>query len=274
MPIESINGFRMYYEVHGNGYPFVWIHGGLGGGEGSDGFTKNHAQALSDPFRLIFYDRRTAGRSESPSGGYSMAVFAEDVHALLNRLSVDRAHVLGSSAGGPIAMTFALEHPEMVNSLFLINTMTYSSEPERVARRKELDSALEVERSKGREAAAESAVLYRQPQLKSQDPERFQRLLKIRLEQYEGIHRTLEAYLAVGDSIEKRLGELKMPVFIAHGDADATIPVRCGQDLHQGIPGSDLHIIPGAGHGLTANEPELMRKLMLDFLGRVAQPVA
>jgi pimeloyl-ACP methyl ester carboxylesterase len=273
MPIEQINGFRMYYEVHGQGDPFVWIHGGLGGGEGSNGFTQNHAQELSNRFRLIFFDRRTAGRSESPAQGYSMAVFAEDVHALLRHLGVERAHVLGSSAGGPIAMTFALEHPEMVNTLFLINTMTYASAPEREARQRELDSALAAERASGREAAAESAVLYRQPNLKSEDPERFHRLHKIRLEQFGGINQTIEAYLAVGDSIEKRLGELKPPVFIAHGDADTTIPVSCSHDLHRGIPGSELHVIPGAGHGLLGNEPAQMRELMLDFLNRVAQPV-
>ena len=273
MTTETINGFRMYYEVHGSGHPFIWVHGGLGGGEGCDGFTKNHAQALSERFRLIFYDRRTAGRSESPTEGYSMTVFAEDVHALLRHLGVNRAHLLGSSAGGPIATTYALEHPEMVSSLFLINTMTYSSEPERVARRKELDTILAAEKAGGREAGAEAAVLYRQPQVKAQDPERFQRLYKIRLGNYEGVNRTMEAYLAVGDSIEKRLGELKMPVFIAHGDADTTIPVRCGHDLHRGIPGSELHIIPGAGHGLLTNEPELIRRLMLDFLERVPQPV-
>ncbi|MSQ15207.1 MAG: alpha/beta hydrolase [Dehalococcoidia bacterium] len=273
MPIETINGFRMYYEVHGNGYPFVWVHGTLGGGEGSEGFSKNHAQALSNRFRLILYDRRTAGRSESPTEGYSMAIFAEDVLALLKELGVGRAHILGGSAGGPIAMTFALEHPEMVNSLFLVNTMTFSSEPERVFRRKELDTILAAERTGGREAGAEAAVLYREPQMKAQDPERFQRLYEMRLRNYEGVNHSTEAYLAVGDSIEKRLGELKMPVFIAHGDADATIPVRCGHDLHRGVPGSELHVIPGAGHGLLRNEPELMRKLMLDFLNRVAQPV-
>ena len=104
-------------------------------------------------------------------------------------------------------MTFALEHPEMVSTLFLINTMTYSSEPERVARRNELDTILAAERNGGREAGAKAAVLYRQPNLKAQDPERFQRLYDIRLSNYEGVNHTLEAYLAVGDSIEKRLWE-------------------------------------------------------------------
>lgn len=130
----------------------------------------------------------------------------------------------------------------------------------------------EAERSLGREAAAELAVLYRQPSLRTQKPERFERLYRTRVERFEAINRTIQAYFAVGNSLEERLGEVRRPTFIAHGDADTTIPVGCGHDLHRGISGSVLHVIPGAGHGLLTNEPDRMRSLMLDFFERVAQP--
>ena len=167
-------------------------------------------------------------------------------------------------------MTFALEHPEMVSRLYLVNTMTYASAPEREARQQELSRVLEVERALGREAAAESAVLYRQPDLKTRDPERFQELYRIRLERFEGINRTMEAYLSIGDSLQERLAELKMPVFIAHGDADTTIPVSCSLELHQGIPDSELIIIPGAGHGLLTTLPEVMQGVIFAYLERVS----
>ncbi|MBI2888174.1 MAG: alpha/beta hydrolase [Chloroflexi bacterium] len=272
MPTEMINGYHMYYEVHGAGDPFVWIHGSLGGGEGSAGFSAQHAAAMADHFRFIIFDRRTAGRSESPPDGYSMKVFAEDVVSLLRHLSIDRAHVMGSSAGGPIALTLALDHPELVKTLHLVNTMTYGSAPERQARQEELDAAIEVERLHGREAAAEQALLFRQPYLKVERPEQFQTLYNIRLERFDGINRTIQAYLDIGDSIDKRLGEIRVPTLIDHGSADTTIPVRCANDLHRGIAGSEIHIIPGAVHGLTQNEPELTRKFILDFLDRVPQP--
>ncbi len=284
MPTEMINGYHMYYEVHGAGDPFVWIHGGLGGGEGSAGFSQLHAAAMADRFRFIIYDRRTAGRSdseessdsmsrsESPPDGYSMKVFAEDVAALLRHLGIDRAHVMGSSAGGPIALTLALDHPELVKTLHLINTMTYASAPERQARQEELDAAVEAERLHGREAAAERSLLFRQPNLKTERPDQFQTLYNIRLERFEGINRTIQAYLDIGYSIDKRLGEIRVPTLIVHGSADTTIPVRCADDLHRSISGSEIHIIPGAVHGLTQNEPELTRKFILDFLDRVPQP--
>lgn len=274
MPTAQINGFQMYFEDHGQGEPFLWIHGGLGGGDGCEGFVRLHAAALGGRFRFITYDRRTAGRSETPPGGYSMAAFGEDAAALLRHVGVDRTHVLGSSAGGPIALTLALEHPEVVRTLHLVNTMTYASEPERRARREELDHALGAERSEGRAAAAESAILFRQPQLKTQDPARLARLARERAERWDGINRTIEAYLAIGDSIERRMGEIRQPTVITHGDADTTIPVRCGYDLHRLAAGSELHIIPGAVHGLTANEPDRTRAIAVDFIERVARRAA
>ena len=101
MPQETINGYKMHYEVHGQGEALVMIHGGLGGGEGSAAMVDNFAASFSDRFQIIFYDRRAAGRSETPADGYSMGNQVEDLRALLRSLGVSRAHVLGSSGGGP-----------------------------------------------------------------------------------------------------------------------------------------------------------------------------
>ena len=71
----------------------------------------------------------------------------------------------------------------------------------------------------------------------------------------------------IGNSLESRLAELKMPVAIIHGDADSRIPVECGDALHAGIPHSQLHVIPGAEHGLMTNDAaEQTRKVVLAFL--------
>ena len=56
---------------------------------------------------------------------------------------------------------------------------------------------------------------------------------------------------------------------IVHGDADTTIPVECARRLHEQISGSELHVIPGAVHGLTSNEAPKLQELMSDFFGRV-----
>ena len=266
MPEELMNGYRMHYEVRGQGPPLVMIHGGLGGGEGSAAMVQHHANQLGDRFRLIFYDRRAAGRSETPADGYGLDNQVRDLFSLLEHLGVVKTHVLGSSAGGPIAMQFALEHPAMVDSLLLINTMSYASQPERQARQREIDGLQSHEAAFGRAAAVEKALEARQPQLRASDPAQFARLRDINLERFDGIVMSIRAYLDIGESIESRLAELTMPTMIVHGDADSTIPVECGRQLHQRIPHSELHVFPGGEHGLMTNEPGRMGSLITEFL--------
>ncbi len=269
MPQETINGYKMHYEVHGQGDVLVMIHGGLGGGEGSAAMVDNFAASYSDRFQIIFYDRRAAGRSETPADGYSMGNQVEDLRALLQRLGVSRAHVLGSSGGGPIALGMALDHPDMVDTLLLINTMSYASQPERDARQKELDNLRSNEAAHGKEGSVERALEFRNPGMRENDPNRFQRLRDTNLEKFSGMKASIQAYLDIGESIENRLATIKMPTLIVHGDADDRIPVDCARTLHEKISGSKLHIIPGAVHGLTSNEAPKLQELMSDSLGRV-----
>ena len=270
MPVQLLNDYQMHYEVFGQGPPMVMIHGGLGGGEGSAAFVEHQATALSRRFRLIVYDRRAAGRSSTPDLGYSIENYAQDLHSLLEHLDVSSAHVLGSSAGGPIAMQFALNHPEMTDSLILINTMSYVQERERAVRQGELDQIQADEAELGREASTERALESRWPGLRENQPVKFQQLVDINLDRFEGIVSTIQSYLDIGDSIESRLSQISMPTVIIHGDADSRIPFSCSQKLQNSIPGSELYIIPGAEHGLLSNEPELVRRVMIQFLERVA----
>ena len=270
MPQELINGYRMHYEVYGEGQPLVMIHGGLGGGEGCRDMVEHHASRLADRFRLIFYDRRSAGRSETPGDGYGLENQVHDLRSLLDHLGVTYLHVLGSSAGGPIAIGLAMDYPGMVNSLLLVNTMSYASENERKARRDELDGLLSNEATLGREAAVEKALEARQPTLRSDDPLRFRRLRDINVERFDGITNSIRAYLAIGDRLESRLREITMPTMIVHGDADTIIPVTCAIELHQAIDGSELHIAPRAGHGLMTNESTRMGNLIQEFVEELA----
>ena len=271
MAFAQINGYRMHYEIFGaEGAPVLaLIHGGLGGGDGSRDTINRQAAALSQEYRCVFYDRRACGESENADGGYDMANCARDLRELLAHLGIDKAHILGSSAGGPIAMQFALDHADATESLILINTMSYSLEAQREVRRQELRRLKERVAEVGRQAAVEQAIADRFPQMSSEDPERFARIAAENLARMDGIEATHQAYVDIGDSLESRLDELKMPTLVVHGDADSRIPVECGRSLADGIAGAELHIIPGAEHGLMTNEAaEDTRRITLDFLQR------
>ena len=272
MPQETINGYGMYYEVHGDGPPIVMIHGGLGGGEGSASMSEYHAQALAGKYKLILYDRRAAGRSETPEAGYSMANQVQDLRSLLSHLNVDRAHVLGSSGGGPIALTLALDSPQMVDTLLLVNTMSYAAAAERAARQKEMEAFIANEAQYGQAGSVERGIDARMPDVRANEPERFQRLKAINMEKFPGILASFRAYLDIGDTIESRLSSLEVPTLIVHGDADTTISVSCSHTLHEKISGSQLEIIPGAVHGLMTNEADKVRDMIVDFIEKA--PVA
>ena len=169
-------------------------------------------------------------------------------------------------------MRFALDHPQMVETMLLVNTMSYAQEPERAVRQRELGELRATEAAQGREAAVEKALEARWPTLRQRQPEQFQKLLNLNLDRFEGIAKTLQSYLDIGDSIGGRLAELAMPTWIVHGDADTRIPVSCAHQLHQGISGSELHVVPGAEHGLLTNEANRVRDLMLQFLARAPLP--
>ena len=272
MPEETINGYRMYYEIHGQGQPIVMIHGGLGGGEGCASMSECHATALAGKYKLILYDRRAAGRSETPEGGYSMANQVQDLRSLLDHLGVERAHVLGSSGGGPIALTLALDFPQMVDTLLLINTMSYAAAAERAARQREMEAFVSNEARYGLEGSVERGIEARMPGVRENEPERFQRLKTINMEKFPGMLASFRAYLDIGDTIEARLSSLGVPTLIVHGDADTTISVSCSHTLHEKISGSQIEIIPGAVHGVMTNEADQVRDMIVNFIEKA--PVA
>ncbi len=269
MTFAEINGYQMHYEVFGEDDTpaMALIHGGLGGGDGSKDTINRQAAALSAEYRCVFYDRRACGQSDAPAGGYDIPNCARDLRMLLEHLGIVKAHILGSSAGGPIAMQFALDYPEMTDTLILVNTMSYSEEAQREVRRQELRQLKERVAAVGRQAAVEQAIADRFPQLASEDPERFARIAAENLERIDGIAATHQAYVDIGDSLESRLSELEMPVTIAHGDQDSRIPIECGYSLKDGIRQAQMYIIGGAEHGLMTNEAaERTRNMIMMWL--------
>ena len=269
MAFAKINGYRMHYQIFGDddAPALALIHGGLGGGDGSKDTINRQAAALAAEYRCIFYDRRACGQSDAPPDGYDIPNCAGDLRMLLEHLGIEKAHILGSSAGGPIAMQFALDYPDMTDALILVNTMSYSQEAQREVRRQELRRLKERMAAEGRSAAVERGLSDRFPQMANDDPARFARIVQDNIGRLDGIEATHQAYIDIGGSLESRLTELKMAVSIIHGDADSRIPVECSQALHAGILHSQLHVIPGAEHGLMTNDAALdTRRIVLDFL--------
>jgi len=118
MAFTGAAGVRLYWEEHGAGEPLLMIPGF---GCSVEIYASN-APALAERFRVIVFDPRGAGRSDSPPDGYTMERYARDCSAVLDAAGCDTAHVFGTSFGGMIAMNFALHAPERVRGLVLACT--------------------------------------------------------------------------------------------------------------------------------------------------------
>lgn len=105
----------LHYEHAGSGDALVFIHGGFGDRRMWD----EQFAAFADRFHVIRYDHRGFGHSSLPAEPYSPA---KDLVLLLDHLRVERAHVVGNSLGGTLAIDFALLHPARVQSLVLVCT--------------------------------------------------------------------------------------------------------------------------------------------------------
>lgn len=113
--VANVNGTSLYYEVAGKGEPIVLVHGALHSTRTWD----EQWEFLANNYQVIRYDCRGHGKSALPT--HDVYFQNEDLKALLDFLGIDKAHILGHSAGGQIAINFALTYPERIISLIAVS---------------------------------------------------------------------------------------------------------------------------------------------------------
>jgi pimeloyl-ACP methyl ester carboxylesterase len=259
MPTERINGFHMYYEVAGQGVPLLFVHGGLGGGRGSALFRQHHMPTLAQYVRVIAFDRRAAGLSETPTAGYSFDGFVTDIVALLDHLEHERAVLMGHSAGGPQVLQCAMTHPERVMALILSSTATQT-----VHVPLELASLVTFLGTEG--------LTHLQQMLARHDttPAAQAPMPSAPVEPLAGVLQTYLAYHLHGDPLAARLHDIPVPALILHGTADAEIPFGAAESLHAGLPTSTFIPFVGGDHSILVTHAEPYRQAIIDFLQSLA----
>ena len=242
MPKERINGFDMYYQIAGEGVPLLFVHGGLGGGRGSEVFRQHHMAELARHATVIAYDRRAAGQSEEPAGGYGFDSFVADIMALLDHLGHPRAVLMGTSAGGPQVLQCALDYPQRVMALVLSSTasQTVRVPPELASLTTYLGTTALSDLRNILGQASGGAV--------------------------GGILQIYLAYHLHGDPIASRLGEVEAPALVLHGTADEEVPFTEGRRLHAGLRNASLIGIEGGRHGIMTSHAVAFRQAIIDFL--------
>jgi proline iminopeptidase len=119
--VKTSDGVQLWYRVAGveSGVPVLFLHGGPG--EGSQAMQALGGPALEKKFRMIYLDQRGSGQSERPKDEkfYSLALLESDVDLIRRELGAEKIVLLAHSAGTPIALDYAADHPEHVAGLIL-----------------------------------------------------------------------------------------------------------------------------------------------------------
>jgi pimeloyl-ACP methyl ester carboxylesterase len=262
MPEAIVNGQRIYYESHGQGYPLVLIRGL---GSNADHW---YAQLpdLAAHFRVIVFDNRGIGRSSDPGGDFTIRDMADDTVGLMEVLAIPRAHVLGVSMGGMIAQQLALDHPRRVRGLVLVvshcggahqvrpsaeiarlvGEMATAGTPE--SRIKALPAFFDPETLKTNLACAQT---YATVSLK------YPADAKILSRQFTAI----QAF-----DLYDRLPAIQAPTLVVASTGDALIPPGNSEILAARIPNARMVAIPGGGHQILIEQPQACNQVVVDFL--------
>jgi 3-oxoadipate enol-lactonase len=268
MPTVKINDVNIYYESHGSGLPLVFAYG-LGG---NTGMWAGQIEAFAQYYRFIIWDPRGHGKSDSPPQPerYGQAISAQDLQGLLDHLDIEKAYIGGLSMGGGIATRFALKHPERVAALLIIDSASASGLPMSDAMRVMRQKTIELAETKGMAAVAVFAI-DANPNLRTQaeaSPEARQGLRRMFLDlNPTGYANTIRALIA-GTFPSEQLSTLTMPTLVLVGEDDPAL--KAARLIHEKIAGSQLVILPNAGHLSNLDRPQAFNNSVLTFLRSVA----
>jgi pimeloyl-ACP methyl ester carboxylesterase len=250
--VDGLDGrTRLYWESVGAGDPVLLIHGlGLSGGA-----WWRTVDALAPTMRVITFDHRGIGQSESLTYAYTTEAMADDAVSILDHLAIDGVHLYGFSLGGMAAQQVALRYPERVRSLVLGAT---HSGGRRAARPEAEVVAFFRRRARmpSDEAAWASVPYNYGPRSRAEQVDRIAEDIERRLRNPFN-ERAYRAQLLAASlhNCYRRLERVRAPTLVVHGARDRMIPVANAYMSAQRIPGAQLRILDDAGHLYPTEEP-------------------
>jgi 3-oxoadipate enol-lactonase len=261
MPLEMINGIKIYHEVSGNGEPILFI---MGLGADYTGW-KYQVEFFKHKYKVIVFDNRGIGRSDKPLLPYSIKTMAHDSVLLLNHLNITKAHIIGISMGGMIAQEIALNWPLRVNKMVIANSYAKDT--------KSISSAVKYSSGSGILGLFSKGKLIdflMQNSLSEEFARENPAVIEGIKEKYQdnfSLKGFLNQYLATKrfDSSVK-ISSLSIPTLVIAGSDDRMIPLEYSQFLADNIPGAQIKIIEGGSHAMNWEQADQFNRAVLDFI--------
>lgn len=220
----ELNGFRMHYEIRGEGDPLLLVHGWSGNTE----YFEPLLETLAASYRLIIPDLRGHGRSTNPAESFTMAGAAADLFALLDHLEIESVRALGASAGGLILLHMATLEPDRIDKMILVGVggrfLPHCRESMAAAQAENYSQAwwdiMRTRHAYGDEQIREIVEYLR-----------------------SFAENETDVNFTAGD-----LATIQAETLIVQGDQDWCFPPSLAAELFQGIPSANLWVIPNGEH--------------------------
>jgi pimeloyl-ACP methyl ester carboxylesterase len=239
----DIGGVNTWYDDHGRGDPLVLLHGGLCTNETWGAQTP----AFAERFRVLAPERRGHGHTADVPGPLTYADMTADTIGFLEVVVGRPAHLVGWSDGGTVGLMVAIARPDLVRKVVAIgaNSDTAGVVPE-------AETMFARMAPEGPEMAALRGLYEtHSPDGPEHWPVVFGKFVEL-------VQR--EPHVPADD-----LARIAAPTLLLVGDDDM-VSLEHAVSLYRAIPGSELAVVPGASHGVLMEKPELVNRLVLDFV--------
>ena len=254
MPFANINGFKIYYEQHGEGETVILLHHGFG----CTKMWKDIWPALTAAgYRVVLYDRRGYGRSEQ---GFDFPEFyvsdrfrsesVRELDALRTMLSLDSFHLIGQCEGGVIAADYTFSNPPSVISVSMSSTQCYSTV-----------TMAEFNAAKMPNPFSDLGQGLREKLAVWHGPDRVEAF-------YDQFRTYGGAYGTGVFDLRRELSAISCPVLVLYPDRSFLFPVEQGVAMYRSLAKAELAVLPNCGHNTYEEQPEAYTRIVLDFLRR------
>ncbi|NNM60172.1 MAG: alpha/beta fold hydrolase [Legionellales bacterium] len=262
MPKIKVNDISMYYEIHGQGQPLVFIAGFSADNLPWQEITKK----LAKKYQVILFDNRGAGQTDVPKGPYSIEQMASDVAELCKKLAIPKATFIGNSMGGYIVQVLAYQYPELVQAAVISNSAMFSNSCFRIY------AAAQLELLKAN-APIEAIIHASRAWVFSAGflniPGKLAELIQTALSNpYPFTITGYEAQYHALISFDSRhwAGKIAVPTLVLGSDQDIILPPRLAEQLAQTIPQASYYCFENCGHLPHIECPEKYVEVLDAFL--------
>lgn len=266
MAYVKVNGINLFYELKGNleAEEAVLFLNGVMASTSSWAYQVPVFEKMG--FKILLHDFRGQLKSDKPQGPYSFAQHAEDTKALMEQLGIQKAHIIGTSYGGEVAMRLAIDYPESVKSLAVIDSVS------------ELDEILKyfvqgwVNLAKDEDG--EKFFWGMMPSIYSNDfIKENHEMLKRRAEAMTKVPRDyFEGQIWLYETFEKdvymtqELSRINCPALVVCGENDILKPAKFSKIIAERISGAEYAVIPDCGHVTIFEKPNILNSMLLGFV--------